>query len=279
MAEIETVETEEAPEIDGMEKNLEDGFNDDPLSDVFNNEKNLEDVEEEPESKEEVPEKKEDDEETGKPAEEEKKAEESPEDFKAKIDALNLTLADERQKKRDAQQRVYDLTHGGQPAETKPETKDEFDWTNPEKTMNKVKNELRQENDIKFLNMSQAQCMQRHDDFGDKYEVFKSMAQANPALVNSMLSQHDPAEWAYSQASNKISMDEIGNDPVAYKEKMKAEILAELKGDVSANKINDIEKKIQQVLPPSANKIKGKIGNDNAPVVSDDPLGDIFGER
>ena len=266
----------EAPEIDGMEKNIEDGFNEDILADVFNNESKMLDVEEVEPVKEVV--KKED--EPAKIVEPIVKIE-TAEELTAKIVGLNQTLAAEREKKRDAQQRVYELSQGRQQQPQEP-AKREFDWTNPEKTIEGVKEELSRDMTTRILNMSEAQCQLRHEDYGEKYEVFKSMAMSNPSIINQMTNQADPAEWAYRQAANQMSMQEIGSDPAAYKAKLTAEITASVLEQMRAGKINEIENKIKSVhskLPPMASSIPGKTRMDQGPVVLDDPLGSIFGER
>jgi len=140
-----------------------------------------------------------------------------------------------------------------------------------------MKQELGQDFNTRFLNMSEAQAKSRHEDYDEKYESFKKMAMENPSIINTMTAQADPAEWAYQQAAGKLSMEEFGNDPVAYKEKLKAEILNELKTD----KNSKIEKTIIEAtkLPPSAADIIGKSNTNVGVAVSNDPLGDAFGDR
>jgi Neuraminidase (sialidase) len=266
---------DEEPEIDGMERNIEDGFSEDPLADVFQNESKMLDGEKVEPVKEEVKE-----EEPAK-IEEQKVKIETAEELAERIAGLNAALAAEREKKREAQQRVYELSQGRQQQHQEP-VKREFDWTNPEKTIEGVKEELSRDMNTRILNMSEAQCQSRHEDYGEKYEVFKSMAMANPSIVNQMTNQPDPAEWAYRQAANQMSMQEMGSDPAAYKAKLTAEITASVIAQMQAGKINQIENKIQSVtgkLPPMASSIPGKTRMDQGPVVLDDPLGSIFGER
>jgi len=270
--EIKEVEAEEIPEIDGMETNIEDSFNDDPLSDVFSNEQNLTELAEEQPNGEA---KKEPDLEPEVKKEEPKtaKKEETADELMQKITGLNQALAEERERKRVYQQRVYDLEKSpGNENQNKDENNNGFDWKDPNKTIDSVKSELNQEMNTKFLNMSQAQAELRHEDFKEKYDVFKSLATSNPSLVNTMMAQPDPAEWVYQQATSHMAMQEIGNDPGAYREKLKAEILAELKGN-NTGKIKEMIEKTP--LPPSANAIKGKIDQGNKPIIHDDPLSTI----
>lgn len=193
------------------------------------------------------------------------------------IDGLNAALLAEREKKRDAQiaLEAARAQKEQQPKQAEPEQKaEEFNWDNPQETIARVKAELRQENQTAMLNMSEAQAMARHEDYGDKYATFVGMATENPSLVQKMLASPDPAEFAYQEASKKASLDEIGEDPAAYKARIKAEILAELKAD----KTETLIKKAATPLPPSASAIKGRIAQDNAPVIHDDPLGAMWGD-
>ncbi|GAI93297.1 unnamed protein product, partial [marine sediment metagenome] len=143
---------QDAPEIDGMESNIQDSFDVDLLGDTFNNEQNLFIEEEKPVVQE--LEKKVDPEIVIETKEEVKPA--TVEELMSKITGLNETLAEERGRKHEAQQQVINLTNGQQPKKEEPKA-EEFDWQKPEKTIEKIKNDLRQENQLNFLNMSQAQ--------------------------------------------------------------------------------------------------------------------------
>lgn len=279
MDEIENEEVIEEPQIDAMEANIEDKFNEDPLSDVFDNELNLdkEDEPEDPEPKVEAPEKEEP--EPKKEDEPEQPAKETPEEMMAKIEGLNQTLAAERQRKREVQEENYRLRNSNQQVKQDPEKKG-FDWTDPEKTLDTVRSDMRQEMDMRLLNLSESQCRSRHDDYSEKATVFEDMARQNPALLNQMLQQPDPAEWAYQQAANKATMQDFGNDPAAFKEKMYAEFRERMQAEAEADKNNKIKQKIENVtLPPSASKIKGKAAEQSTIIIPDDPLNEVFGDR
>lgn len=209
--------------------------------------------------------------------EEEKPGEEKPEEKTADqiIADLNQTLAEERAKKQAAREELRRLQTPVKPKQEEPK---KFDWEDPDSTIEEIKTGFQSEIQKVKLDLSESAAMSRHEDYTEKYKVFADMAQQNPAYITEMLKQVDPAEWAYQQAVKHESLSEIGDDPVAYKaqlkETLKAEILAELKGQ-------DIETKIQKAavkLPPSATKIKGKVVKDGEVTISDDPLGDFWGE-
>lgn len=189
------------------------------------------------------------------------------------IEALNQTLAEERAKKQAAREELRRLQAPEKPVEQK-----KFDWENPDATIAELKTGFKNEIQTVKLDLSESQAIARHDDYSEKYLVFSEMAQKNPAYIAEMLKQADPAEWAYQQAKKQESLSEIGDDPAAYKaqlkESLKAEIMAELKADGLETQI----KKAATILPPSANAIKGKTVKDGEIVISNDPIGDMWGE-
>lgn len=78
------------------------------------------------------------------------------------------------------------------------------------------------------LNMSEMMLRQTHTDVDEKVERFKQELDRNPGLVSELRRQVHPYKWAYEYASRLQLMDEIGNDPNAYREKLKEQVKAEL---------------------------------------------------
>jgi hypothetical protein len=146
-----------------------------------------------------------------------------------------------------------------------------FDWTNPEKTIESIKTDLRAENQANFLNMSGAQCSARHEDYQEKYQTFTGMAQANPAILETMVAQPDPAQWAYDQASQKMFTDEVGADPAAYREKIAAEERAKLETEFKTKAAGKAA--IVAGLPPSAASLADNVPTNAAPK---DALTELF---
>jgi hypothetical protein len=78
------------------------------------------------------------------------------------------------------------------------------------------------------LNTSEMLLRAKHDDVDDKLKVFQEAASKNPALGAELLQQRHPYEWMYKQAQRFQAMSEIGEDPAAYRERVRAELLAEI---------------------------------------------------
>ena len=191
----------------------------------------------------------------------------------SEIEGLKAGIAAIRREKQALQAQI-DAIKQNQPIQ-QPEKIDLFE--EPEKRLGQLENNITQTLDNKFLNYSVYHCKARHPDYDEKEAQFIQMAQANPYLVQQMNMQPDPAEWAYQQVTQQQIQQEIGSDPNAYRERLKAEIRQEL----LAEEQNKIENKIQKLsgLPPSANSIPSAGSNQNKPTILDDPLGAVLGDR
>lgn len=80
------------------------------------------------------------------------------------------------------------------------------------------------------MNMSEMILREKHADVDDKLAVFQAEVAKNPALGAELAKQRHPWDWMYKQAQRMQALAEIGEDPAAYRERIKAEIQAELAG-------------------------------------------------
>ena len=70
-------------------------------------------------------------------------------------------------------------------------------------------------------------------DIDAKIAAFKQAMGQNPALAADLKRQLHPYKWAYEQGARLIALDEIGPDPLAYRERLKAEARAEYEADLA----------------------------------------------
>lgn len=77
------------------------------------------------------------------------------------------------------------------------------------------------------LNMSEMMIRDTKDDAEAVIAEFMAATQSNPALREQAMKQAHPYKYIYDEGKRMLAMKEIG-DPVAYKEKLRAELLAEL---------------------------------------------------
>lgn len=65
-------------------------------------------------------------------------------------------------------------------------------------------------------------------------EVFSKHAESNPALQAELANQRHPWLFAYTEGKKLHAMSEMGGDPASYREKLRAEIEAELRAKIAA---------------------------------------------
>lgn len=78
------------------------------------------------------------------------------------------------------------------------------------------------------FNMSEMLVRQQYQDADEKVQVFMDAARANPALAAALQTQRHPWEFAYKEGARMLMLKEVGDDPAQYREKLKAELMAEL---------------------------------------------------
>lgn len=138
---------------------------------------------------------------------------------------------------------------------------DFWEWENPAEVIDKKVlrhitpllerfQEVQHLQEVNRLRILGRMARQRYGDFEDMYRVFKADADANPMLYEELIRQEDPAEEAYQYGKRKLEMQQVaqagGIDKM--REKLKAELLAELKQTEEAQRA---EEAIQRKLPRS----------------------------
>lgn len=88
------------------------------------------------------------------------------------------------------------------------------------------------------FNMSEMLVRQQYQDADEKVQVFMEAARANPALAAALQTQRHPWEFAYKEGARMLMLKEVGDDPAQYREKLKAELMAELQKSAPAPALN-----------------------------------------
>jgi len=131
-----------------------------------------------------------------------------------------------------------------------------------------------------FLNLSENLARSKHDDFDDvKAHFFDNMVKANPMLIDQAKAQPDPYEYIYKTSKQNKSVADI-SDPVAYRERVRQEILAEIEAERAASNSAVIEKDVEQIatkLPGTLTSARAAGGNTD--VMPDDSLETLYGHR
>lgn len=84
------------------------------------------------------------------------------------------------------------------------------------------------------FNISEDLVRQTHQDVDEVVGVFMEAAKQNPALAAQMHAHRSPWKFAYDEGKRLKFASEIGNDPEAYRKKVRAEIEAELRGQTGS---------------------------------------------
>jgi len=126
------------------------------------------------------------------------------------------------------------------------------------------------------INMSREMMMAVKDDYTDMEGVFAELSGNNPTLIDNMRASTNPAKYAYDTAKNhneaqKLSSPEYRTE---LKETLRAEILAELKGDEPST--DDVRNK---TATSTLNLTKTAANGSNTnPVETLDTISEMFGE-
>ncbi len=135
-------------------------------------------------------------------------------------------------------------------------------FVNPDEAIQFGNDELRNDFNNKFLNMSESQARSRHgDDFDTMKDLFfNEMAIDNPALAQQAQNAPDPFEFIYQQAKTHNEFKGI-NSMDDYKAKVKAELRVELEAEYADKAINATNDAINSALSTvSASKHTDKYG-------------------
>ena len=195
---------------------------------------------------------------------EEEKAEPPSAEDKTKEQAGLITaLMDERGKRQALQKENEDLKAKGEPE------KDFFE--DPEGHMAKLKEELQTDTTNRFVDLTVDLARKTHEDFNEVMEGWKDVVDANPAILNQVMTSGNPGEESYRIAKQYRDMQEIG-DPAAYKAKLKEEIKADVLKELK-------ESGNTQVLPESLAEERN-VGERKGPAFSGPtPLSEVLGQK
>jgi hypothetical protein len=177
---------------------------------------------------------------------------------------------DEKRKRQELQRELDDLK--------KPQQQEKPDlFVDPDGFVKGVEEKIAATELKTRINLSRAFMVKLNPDYAEKEARFIDMVKADPSLVAKMNASAMPAEFAYQTAANameqeaKLKLVEEMGDPVAYREKLKAEILAEM-GAEPAKPVKPALKAIVEKAPSLATA--SAAGSNTA--VTDDSLESLF---
>lgn len=118
-----------------------------------------------------------------------------------------------------------------QPKAPTEEEREAAYWKDPIGFVRQEREAMRQELVMQKLQTSEAYARRTHPDFSEKLAAFQKATAGHHAIAEFVRNHADPAEYVY-QTGAKILLDqEMGSDPVAWREAEKAKIRAELEAE------------------------------------------------
>jgi hypothetical protein len=201
-------------------------------------------------------------------AEKEQTANEAPEKGQVPIAALH----DERRKRQELERELEKLRNPEQ--KKQEEVPDVF--VDPNAFTQHLKEHTTKEIAKHRRELSQDLLREAKPDYDEKVSKFVEAVKTRPDLIDQMNASLNPARFAYDFGKAELDreaklklVDEIG-DPVAYKERMKQEIIAELGLTIPASKKPKFENTPSLATAPSVRADSVKSINDVNDLFEDD---------
>jgi hypothetical protein len=138
-------------------------------------------------------------------------------------------LLDEREKRQAAERRAQEIERRLAEIEAQKAPKPDF-YDNPEAVIAAERAQVQQMLFNERLNMSEMVERQRHGDelVGKATEAFMAAAGQNPALAMELQRQSNPYGFVVSWHKKQQALAEIGDDPAAYRERLREQLRAEM---------------------------------------------------
>lgn len=136
-------------------------------------------------------------------------------------------------------------------------------WDNPEQSLqNAVQLANAQAQDRLFAALEE-QAREVHPDFDEVFKEVEEQAKQNPAIAAQVMQSANPALAAYKLGKKLRETKQVLEDPAAYRERLKAEIRAEL--DKEAADKAAAAAKVADSIPPDLTDTRSAKGNEPPP--------------
>lgn len=175
-------------------------------------------------------------------------------DADAKVKAMEAELARVRAKVR----------------EQEPEKKPDL-WENSEEWEKALESKLDGKIQSTRLGLSESFARDQYGEaeYNAKLDAFKGLVERTPSLIQDMLDAPNPAKFMYETASKHLMLEQVG-DLDAYREKVRAEAIAEAEAKIR----KEYEEKIGKALPDSLSSSRAAGAQAS---VGDETLEDVIG--
>ncbi len=110
----------------------------------------------------------------------------------------------------------------------------------------------------KLLTISETSARTAHPDYTEKFQVFATEAESNPALYQMVMESDHPGEAAYQAGKNLMVQKKYGTDPEAMVKKIREETETEMKAKIRAELETEIKGKVQAKNNQPKNILAGR---------------------
>lgn len=124
------------------------------------------------------------------------------------------------------------------------------------------------------VEMSREMMIEKHADYDEVEAVFAEAAKHNPQLAQQLVQSSWPAKFAYEMGKKIKFLIEIGEDPEAYRERIRNEVLAEQSGGVQPPANPAAKAPTSLAAVPSAPRARKPNGQYDGPVSLSEILDD-----
>ena len=166
-----------------------------------------------------------------------------------KEQAYKRAMQAEREKRQAAEARLRELEQ--------PKKEPIDPWTDLPGALKSEREQLQETLFVERCNLTAEIARQRHKDYDEMQAAFLEAAEADPSLFVRLRQERNPAEYAYKQGLLHSELGSVNGDPVAYPEKLKASIRAEVEAEFAAK---------GGVKPPA---VPASLNSDSSPVVTE----------
>ena len=166
-----------------------------------------------------------------------------------KEQAYKRAMQAEREKRQAAEARLRELEQ--------PKKEPIDPWTDLPGALKSEREQLQETLFVERCNLTAEIARQRHTDYDEMQAAFLEAAEADPSLFARLRQERNPAEYAYKQGLLHRELGSVNGDPVAYREKLKASIRAEVEAELAAK---------GGVKPPA---VPASLNSDSSPAVTE----------
>lgn len=137
-------------------------------------------------------------------------------------------VLDERRKRQELEKKLAEIEARLQPQRQAPTQQEQPDWfASPEQAAQAMQAQFAESMFQTRVATSERILKKEYEDYDEVVEVFSKQASKDPNLLQQLYNHPFPAEFAYQVGTQIKLMEEI-KDPKAYREKVRAELLAEM---------------------------------------------------